>query len=1150
MSVRRHRQPWRFLHVLAILVVTSSGGVAEAATPQAHLTITVQPVPSYFSDTHPNDYEIIVTNTGGAATDGSTITVGDSMPAGLTVTSVSGVEWAREAPLECTEAPLECKYNKPLAPDHVLQMTVEVAVTGAAGQVIDSAEVSGGGTALESAAATTTISQATPPFAFENFAFGAAGLDGSGEDQAGGHPYEVTAAFALKSRTEHGTGSDSAGEEPKDIVLYLPAGFLGDPQATPHCALNLLEDTEEDFNPESPTDGQTLPKCPSGSRVGVVTLALGAVLGVDSGSLRSGSDTTSLYNVTPEGGHPAELGFRVLNNMIVMYPELVRTVNGYRLRVDIPGVPEALDLFGASVTLFGEPGSRDGEQVATTGFITNPTRCQDEPTTATIEADSWEAPSRWIKDESVVYPELTGCNRLSYEPTITVSPEATQADTPSGYEIDISTPNAASGWPSLSSPELKGATISLPPGLSVSPAAAAGLESCQEKGARGLDVPNGMTHADEAGEGEEIGPDGLSRLTAGHCPAGASVGTVEVETPLLPPHTVTGHLYLAEPKCGAEGQPECTEASATNGELYSLYLEAEGKSEGHSDGVIVKLKGSVAANPATGQLTATFDENPQFPFSELRVHLKGGPLAPLANPQQCGSFEAGADLVPWSAPITPDATPGSRFTIDGCSSPTPFSPSFSAGTVVPIAGGSSPFTLTLSREDGQQDISGITTTLPAGLVGDIAEVPLCGEPQAASGQCPEASKIGTTTVAAGAGSQPLWLSGNVYLTGPFGGAPFGLSVVVPAKSGPFNLGNVMVRATISINPATSAVTVTSGPIPQSRDGVPFRLRTVNVTINRPGFMQEPTNCGVQTIDGTVSSAQGATARVSSRFAVTGCANLPFKPAFTVATQNNASKANGASLNVKISYPAGGEANIKSVKADLPVALPSRDTTLQKACVATVFERDPAACPSGSIVGHGKAVTPVLPVPLTGPAYLVSHAAEAFPSMVVVLQGDGVTVQLTGQTDIKKGITSSDFTSVPDVPVSSFELALPEGPDSLLTAYGELCKKALPMPTKIVGQNGAEVAQTTKILVTGCPDTLSVSHSVTKRTIALKVAVPAGGKLIATAAGLSKATKSTTGRESVTLRLTASARERHTYKIKLLFKPTTGKILRKALEVQA
>jgi hypothetical protein len=313
----------------------------------------------------------------------------------------------------------------------------------------------------------------------------------------------------------------------------------------------------------------------------------------------------------------------------------------------------------------------------------------------------------------------------------------------------------------------------------------------------------------------------------------------------------------------------------------------------------------------------------------------------------------------------------------------------------------------------------------------------------------------------------------VFLTGPYKGAAFGLTIDVPAEAGPFNLEEndkpVVVRAKVNIDPSTAQVSVVSDPVPQILKGVPLDLRALNVTIDRPEFIINPTSCEKLAINGVVTSAQGASSALSAPFQVTNCAALAFKPKLTASTAGKTSRTKGASLSVKLTYPTGPyDANIAKVKVDLPKQLPSRLTTLQKACPAATFQANPANCPAASMIGHARALTRIIPVPLEGPAYFVSHGGEAFPSLIIVLQGYGTTIDLVGSTYINKaGITSSTFKTIPDAPVGTFELTLPQGPFSALAATGNLCKSKLIMPTSFVAQNGATVKQSTPINATGC-----------------------------------------------------------------------------------
>ena len=553
------------------------------------------------------------------------------------------------------------------------------------------------------------------------------------------------------------------------------------------------------------------------------------------------------------------------------------------------------------------------------------------------------------------------------------------------------------------------------------------------------------------------------------CPNASKVGVVSLITPALTGE-LKGFLYLGGPPSGFIRKPPLT-----------VYLTLTGK------GVLVKVRGTVTPNPLTGQLTAVFDENPQLPFSELKLQLNGGSRAPDANPSVCGEYHAESVLTPWTSPFGEDALPGSfPFAITGCG-PARFAPSFAASTLSNQAGGYSTFRVNFGREDPDQDLGGLSITTPPGLSGNLSNVPLCGEPQAAEGTCPESSKIGELTAGAGPGPEPVFIKGGrVYITGPYDGAPFGLSIDVSEQAGPLDLGSgpcdcEVVRATINVDPRTAQLTVTNGSLPTGKYGIPFQVKDVDVDVNRPEFIFNPTDCDPMSVAGTLSSTLGALAQVQSHFQVTNCAALAFKPSFQVATSAHTSRTDGASLHVALTLPAetgrATEANVAKVKVSLPKQLPSPLKTLQKACTEAVFAANPKECPLASQVGEARVSTPLLAGPLTGTAYFVSHGGARYPELIIVLVGeDGVTVQVHGETFISKaGITSATFSTVPDVPFSNFELTLPEREYPALTANGNLCKGSLIMPTEMTGQNGLVVQQSTKIAVTGCPTAKKVSH---------------------------------------------------------------------------
>ena len=1084
-----------------------------------------------------DQYTVTAVNVGNRASSGE-ITVVDDLPAQVTPVEARIQEQNSGGGGVCVVGtPVTCTYSEAVPAEGRLLVTIRVAVKSNAPEhgVRNEATVSGGGRPA-STTETSDVNVGPASFGISQFAVEASGLDGAPDGQAGDHPYGVTTTLALNTVLV-GNGTREVAQEVKDVAVTFPLGFYGDPLAVARCPEVDMTDRESNYH--------TL--CPPVSQVGTVRL-------VWEGGLYS-SGSYPLYNVIPEPGYPAELGFNAsLAQPIFLYASLVPGPSGYRLRIATPGALRSSDVEGISITTFGDPSEHNGTG-GSAAFVTNPTDCSAEPLSVSAEATSWEGGSATA--ESTAYPEVSGCNLLqgaaTFDPSVKVQPETTQADTPSGYEVDLKLPQAPDVFGAPATPDLKNATVTMPAGVSISPSAASGpnaLEGCTEAQIDLLGTELGEGHP--GGNGSPY-DDGLTHASPGHCPEGSRIGEVELKTPLLE-EPLHGHVYLAEPHCGQAGQAPCTEAEAEEGKVFGLYLEMAGS------GVILKLAGSVEAGGygahsldtglAPGQLRTRFDNNPQLPFEELKMTFAGGQRAPLENPQSCGTATTTSLLEPWSHTEangtggTPDATPSSSFGLSGCTG-NPFAPTFTAGTLTPIGGGFSPFTLRLTRQDGEQDFAGVSVTTPAGLEGMLSKVALCGEPQAALGTCSSASRIGTATVASGAGSEPLWLSGPVYLTGPHEGAPFGLSIVVPAKAGPFNLGNVVVRSTISVTPNTAQLTVTSDPLPQSVDGVPFRLKTIDVEVNRPEFMFNPTNCDSQSISGTITAAQGASSSVSSPFAVTGCRTLPFKPGFTASTQSRTSKADGASLVVKV-VQKPGEANIHRVDLQLPLALPSRLTTLQKACSEAEFDANPAGCPAGSDIGTASAVTPVLNVPLTGPAYLVSHGGAAFPDVEFVLQGQGVTIVLDGKTQIKNGITYSHFETVPDAPISSFETTLPEGPHSVLAAYlpananGSFCGLSLAMPTTIEGQNGAVIKQSTTIAATGCKAAIEVVKK--KRSggrVLLTLRSTVAGTLTVDGRGVKK-TKLTVGIGEQQVKVPLTSAGRHAKKIKLKIVLRSGK----------
>jgi hypothetical protein len=882
------------------------------------------------------------------------------------------------------------------------------------------------------------------------FGFDAAGVellntDGSGDVLAGSVPAEFTTKLRWKSFYSRlsvlGGGGDN-DEYVKDVVAHLPVGFIGNPSASVLCKTEELAETLP-----VPPASQGIPSCPADSQVGVVRVHMGGV-----------TQTTGLFNMAPPYGASAELGFDVLGTVIqlrayvrpgdhgldIISPDTSTSVNVTGIEVTVWGVPSdpSHDIYRGTCMVgqggdWGPGGLRCPSSATRQAFLRMPTACSGAPLEFGAESDSYEDPEVWSKVE-VAGPTVAGCDMVPFTPSVSVVPTGTATSSPTGVSVRLSVPQSRSPE-GLAQADLKKAVVTLPEGMSINPATADGLQVCSDA----------ELHLDSN--------------TPAECPDGSKIATVVLHTQLIS-NPIEGSVFL---------RPQLSQ-DPMSGEMFRMVIEL--RDDAH--GLDFKIPGEIQANPQTGRLTTTFDDNPQFPFEDISLEFKSGARSALSTPATCSAQSTEAKLYSYARPEEA-VERASSFQLtsgpDGTACPgavLPFNPGLNAGVSDVEAGAFTSFLSTFTRSDADQHLQGVSVTMPKGLLGSLVGLPLCGEAQANAGTCSSASQIGTVTAGAGTGPTPFYVTGGkVYMTASYKGAPFGLSIVVPTVAGPYDLGNVVVRAKVEIDPHTAQLTVTSDPLPQVVGGIPVDLRLVNVTINRPNFVFNPTNCAPSMVSGQITGVQGTVANVSNAFQVTNCAALKFPPQFKVTTNGRTSRANGASLTATLSYPKmilGKFVNIAKVKVSLPKQLPSRLTTLQKACLASTFEANPAACPVPSRIGMATATTPVLPVPLSGPVYFVSHGGQAFPDLVVVLQGYGVTIDLVGNTFISKtGITSTTFNTVPDVAVGSFQLKLPEGPYSALAANGNLCKAHLSMPTTFVGQDGQELHQTTPITTTNC-----------------------------------------------------------------------------------
>lgn len=1121
-------------------LIESTGPLADKNVPQlagsseglgAHGSVHVMTVLPGGPGT--GEIAIFATNLGAVSTSGLTTLKLGPLPAEVVISGeASGGGWS--CITEAAGQSLTCTSTaglQPLSDSPSIRVPVEVRQSGESHSSV-TVSVEGGGGAKVSKQIPITISSTPAQAGIEAFWAGAYGEDGAPFTQAGGHPYSAATAFLLNSVRVPNGRVVPAGDL-KDTLFDLPPGFAGNPLITQRCSQSVPAET---FN--------SSPAC-TRQQQGV------GFLEPFVGSFGAPFVGFPIFNDVPVGGSAAEFTTRVVAPVQSLVGS-VRSEEDYGIRISAPHAAPFDKLFGAYTVLDGRPEAAHGK-----AFLDNPSDCSQQRAEAAegrgpairIAVNTWQHSDIYSHAEERP-PLLTGCQALTEaftgegpdpgteEPTFTFAPSSVQGSSPVGATAHLHIPQEGLSpdekpgeAEELATSDLKKAVVVLPEGLSVNPSSANGLEACSEQqiGYLGSGFPSPA-------------PIRFSEA-APSCPDASKLGSFEISTPLLE-EALEGTIYLA-------AQDENPFHS-----LIALYLVVDSE----RFGITLKLAGEVRPDPSTGQLTATFDDNPQLPFEDLTLHFRGGGgRSELATPEVCGHYATTGALTPWSAEHGEAALIEEEgFTVSGgCSvsaAGRPFVPGFEAGTVAPSAGVFSPLVVRLSRRDGEQELTHFDLTLPEGLLGRLAGVGRCsdaaiavagsvsGREELAKPSCPESSLLGTVDAAAGVGSEPLHVPGRIYLAGAYEGGPYSVVVITPAVAGPFDLGDVVVRAPLFIDRSTARVTARSDAIPTILDGIPLKVRQIAIDIDRPGFTLNPTSCQVMSVTGSATGSSGASSALASRFQVGGCEGLSFKPVFQASTSSKTSRKKGASLTVKLEFPAGGQANLARAKVQLPLQLPSRLATLKQACTEEQFAKDPAGCPRASVVGSATAVTPILASPLTGPAYFVSHGGAKFPELVLVLQGEGITIQLDGETFIAKGITTSTFDQVPDAPVSSFTLSLPTGEDSALAAPGgHLCRDRLIMPTTLTAQNGMVLRQNTRIHVQGCPDRLQVvSQRLRHRTLTLRVAVPAAGKLRAKGKGLAAKTKTATGAETLTLKLKERGRPAPKTKIALAFTPSSGK----------
>jgi len=1082
----------RHLLACALCLGALAAAPAAAQADSAAWQLTLTPIPANPAPGGEAEFFAVATNLGAQAAEGSTLGLSITLPAGIQPLSYQALNRdpaAGENP-SCAIAAttVSCQTDEAVGSGRLLLLKVRAAVSAPEGHYEAGAAVSGGGGGEADAAIALAVQDEALPFGFlAGFSAPLSEADGSATTLAGAHPYQATIEFGFPTK-KPGVVPTNSGH-PRDVSVQLPRGLLGDPAAN-----RVLCDEAH----------LVLDECPKGSQVGLAEIT--SLLTEEMPTVF----VSPLYDMVPPPGSPAVIGVDAANVGIFAHVfAKVRTASDYGVSADLsdilafPGQP----IFNVQSQLWGDPSSEAHDKIRDTcleeagdcgfkegersevPFLTAPGNCSGSPLAFSARADSWEEPSPPFQEREARYRSadlagdpvsLGGCGELEFKPTIEAQPTTDRADAPSGLDFDLRQPQQAPSKDPLSGRAtaiLKDATISFPEGMSVNPSQAAGLDACTE---------SQVGFAEEVSEGEEAGALRFSEDPQS-CPDASKIGSVEVASPLLVqrneaheaiysakgaplPEPLKGAVYLAKPYANPFGS------------LIALYIAVEDP----KTGIVAKLAGEGQLDPTSGQIATRFAHNPELPIEDIHVHIFGGDRGALITPPACGAYAAGADLTPWSA-NAPTAHPEGPFSIDEgpgggpCPASQPWAPGLLAGTLSPAAGKYSPLTFKLTRPDGSERLSRIEASLPAGLSAKLAGVAQCSEAEIAKARsreapdqgaaeiadpsCPAASQVGSVEVAAGAGPNPYRTTGSVYLAGPYEGAPLSFAIITPAVAGPFDLGAVVVRTAVYLDPETAQARAVSDPVPQTVQGIPVDVRSVALHIERPSFSLNPTTCDEEAFTGAATSALGHIAPLFDRFQVGGCRSLPYKPKLSARLFGATHR--GAHPRLRAIFTAkAGEANTARISFALPHSEFIDQAHFRTICTRVQFAAK--ACPKGSIYGHMKAISPLLGYPLQGPVYLRSSSHE-LPDVVAALHGPAwqpIELDLDGRVDSVHGGVRTIFQTVPDAPVTKAIVTMQGKRKGLFQNSTNICKGRHRATLKLNGQN-AKTHDTRPLLKASC-----------------------------------------------------------------------------------
>jgi hypothetical protein len=1012
---------------LAVVLIAVATGAAAAA-PALRVFVTT---PDFVTPDRLMDTYVSVMGTGTDPLSGN-LTVRYTFPAGI-VPADPHDDSGRTSPVcntvgqvtECTadvtgiEAGMQIRFRT--------ITSVASDATGGPGVI----EVSGGGAPNVVTYPFSIAVGPSGPFAIRAFDIGLVDNSVVPATRAGSDPSEITTTVKLLSQAQ--TNFDfpfpslvvnSPTESFRDTIVHVPAGLVGNPTATPvRCS------------PAQLTTGTlgsgTIPECPPESQVGLVQIYYG--------------DIVPLYNLEPPVGSPAAFGFAYNSIVVTLRAQVRPSDNG----IDIVTLktPNSVPIPKFAVTLWGNPSDASHDRLrgvclhpgfgynpgegdcslrtrSDVPFLRTPTSCPGTPLLWGIDMDTYEHVGTFVHNETTT-PAMTGCEFNPFAPGFGLAPSTQAPHAPSGVDAEVTVRQDA-GVNGIAPADVRRVTVTLPDGLTINPSSADGLQACTD--AQLL----------------------LRQEGAATCPDASKLGTVTLRTQLLD-HEIGGTIFLRTQNSD----------DPLSGELFRIAVEIRSD----DDGIDIKLPASIVVNPDTGRLTTVFDDLPQLPFESFGFHFKTGPRAPLASPSTCGDHTVNVELVSWGDRVVDSS---SAFTTTGCKPPR-FAPTLEAGVDNPVAGSSSPFTVVLDRSDDDEEFRSVTINTPRGLLARVKDAVQCSNAAADKGTCPAGSLIGHAAVAAGVGSNPFWVTnGRVYLTESYRGAPYGLAVVVDAIAGPFNLGTVVVRQAIHVDPRTAELSVVSQPFPTIIKGVPLHIRSVQVAIDKPHFMVAPTNCSKQRFGGSATSVNGSTAPLSDRFQVGNCKKLKFSPRLSLFVGSRHHTTRGISTPFRaVLRQKPGQSNLRSVKVVLPQTLAALLNVVNHACSLSEYEN--GRC-DDSKAGTAVAKTPLLKDPLTGGVFFVRHPGRALPDLMVRLRGE-IAIDLAGRVTIPGGTQlATNFDTIPDAPVSKFTLNIVSGSHGPLGVKTNLCSKRGKHARALVrmrGQNGASLTRHPRLHIHGC-----------------------------------------------------------------------------------